>query len=72
MSGPAGFVVYRTYQPFSFLQLKRQAFAGGGGEHQSVDRTRRIMPDQPPQRRLVEFAIAKRVISGSQRPRSEV
>ena len=39
---------------------ERHAFARGRGEDQSVDRAAGIVPDQPAQRRLVEFAVAKR------------
>jgi hypothetical protein len=47
-------------QPLQLSHAERHAFARGGGKNQSVDRSLRVMPHQPPQRRLVEFAVAKR------------
>ena len=44
----------------SSAMLERHAFARGGGEDQPVDRAGGVVADQPPQRGLVEFAVAKR------------
>src|ERR1700737_1155267 len=60
MSGPADFVADREYKPFGFLLREGEAFAGCGGENQSIDGKISVMPRQPAQRRLVELAIAKR------------
>ena len=46
--------------PFKFGHAERQAFTRGGGEDQSVDGQRRVVPHQPPQRGLIENAVAKR------------
>jgi hypothetical protein len=48
------------YKPFGFRWLQGEALARCGGENQSIDGKRRVMPHQPPQRRLVEFAIPER------------
>ena len=46
--------------PLEFGDAERHAFARGRREDQSVDRAGGIVPDQPAQRRLVEFAVAER------------
>src|SRR6266550_2108580 len=57
---PTDFVPHGEYKPFGFRWLQGETLARGGGENQSIDGKRRVMPHQPPQRRLVEFAIPER------------
>ena len=56
----AGFVAHREHQPFGFARIEREAFSGGGGQHQPVDGPCKIVPHQPSQRGLIERAIAER------------
>jgi len=48
--------MHRRNEPFELSCAKRQPFARGGGEDQSVDLAAGIVPDQPPQRWLVELS----------------
>ena len=47
------FVAHDRNQPFELVCAKRQAFARGGSEDQSVERTVCVVADQLPQRGLV-------------------
>src|SRR6185437_2437050 len=60
IAGLAGFVAGRQHEPFGFAGFEGKALAGGGGQNESIDGQRHIMPNQPPRRRLVEFTVAKR------------